>query len=97
MSWNLIDDPIKDIAYYIRRNAITTGSVIRVWVRDSGAVVTRKADSRLTSEISDSWLVGSYDRKARAEDIAVDLHERLREIRANLSVMDLMEAVRCKA
>lgn len=79
--FNLREDDVKDVAYAIRRRAVMAGCAVLVYVRDSGVVESQRVDRELRERPTD-WLVGSYTRKARLEEIAEDLGERLREIRA---------------
>jgi hypothetical protein len=80
---NVLRDGVEVCAEVIRLRLVARRMALDVSVDDRGNVRTEGAhDSRRSVALPEGWLVGRYTKRATLEDLAVDLHARIKEINA---------------
>ena len=81
-SVNLLAMEVEDVAEAIKLRLMGTTCPMTVHVSDSGDVMLERAnDPRRAYELPVEWLLGTYTRKAKCDDIEDDLVVRWHELR----------------
>lgn len=77
---NILRTDIEDVAEAIKLRLMTRDLAAQVGVDSAGDVSIVWAGGK---DVPAAWLVGTYTRKAKVDDIEFDLVERLRELQAS--------------
>ncbi|MCD9096171.1 hypothetical protein [Luteimonas fraxinea] len=76
---NIFRTDIEDIAESIKLKLMAHDEAAQIGVDSAGDVSIAWPDA---ADVPADWLIGTYTRKARVDDIEFDLVERLRELKA---------------
>lgn len=85
---NILRTDIEDVAEALKLKLMARDEPAQIGVDDAGDVSIAWAGR---PDVPDDWLVGTYTRKARVDDLEFDLVERLRELQAKQAKARVIE------
>lgn len=78
---NILRSEIEKVAESIKLKLISRGGTWRVYVLPDGDVVLERIDQPAKLEKPDHWLIGTYTKAVKVEELEDDLTARYHELR----------------